>query len=444
MDHEHFSVNSALLKNGEVFNYLSVNEYGGYAYLWGTQGTTYSMYDAMTGNFVLNITSVTLGTLTEDQNGNLLDYYVNSSTANAYNAPTLNLWNATDCVMNWVRATNTGIAGNPSVLGNTWYPPQNANIPFSYGIQWSKPLATNITGGGSFSTLGISKVDTGATDSISTPTVLMTSTNPNSFSSWNSGWQIQAGYNAYTGQQLWLVNRTLPTWCDTAILCSQDGMYAIFCFETGAWYVYSMTTGQQLWGPITSPAFQAFDSESVENGIIADGKLIGIGFGGDVTAFNATNGNVLWTWSTPNSGTESPYGTYPLWVGFNYQATVAGDELLIGGGHEYSPPLFQGSQLWAINITTGKTVWNDLGFDCESCAAVSDGVAVDFNSYDNQIYCYGTGPSRTTVTAPDVGVTTATPITITGTVTDISAGSQQNAVASELSQMGFQRFLTQA
>ncbi|HUK84968.1 MAG TPA: hypothetical protein VLU95_03815, partial [Candidatus Acidoferrum sp.] len=48
---------------------------------------------------------------------------------------------------------------------------------------------------------------------------------------------------------------------------------------------------------------------------------------------------------------------------------------------------------------------------------------------DNQIYAYGTGPSQTTVNAPSVGVTTATPITITGTVTDISAGSKQEAVA---------------
>ena len=39
------------------------------------------------------------------------------------------------------------------------------------------------------------------------------------------------------------------------------------------------------------------------------------------------------------------------------------------------------------------------------------------------------GPSKTTVTAPSVGVTTATPVTIRGTVNDISAGSQQEAVA---------------
>ena len=50
------------------------------------------------------------------------------------------------------------------------------------------------------------------------------------------------------------------------------------------------------------------------------------------------------------------------------------------------------------------------------------------NAYDNQIYAWGMGPSKTTLST--VGVTMqATPITITGSVTDISAGSQQNAVA---------------
>ena len=68
-------------------------------------------------------------------------------------------------------------------------------------------------------------------------------------------------------------------------------------------------------------------------------------------------------------------------------------------------------------------------FDVDGGTAISDGVMTTTNCYDNQIYAYGMGPSETTVTAPDIGVTTATPVTITGTVMDISAGSQQNAVA---------------
>ena len=154
-----------------------------------------------------------------------------------------------------------------------------------------------------------------------------------------------------------------------------------------------------------------------------------MGFGGDITGFNVTNGQVLWTWTTPDSGLETVYGNYPLWVGFNLDPTVAGGEVLIGGGHEYNPPMFQGSQLWAVNTTSGKTEWSILGFDTEAAAAVSDGVMVDYNSYDCQIYAYSMGPAQITVNAPSVGVTTQTPITISGTITDISAGSKQEAVA---------------
>jgi hypothetical protein len=54
---------------------------------------------------------------------------------------------------------------------------------------------------------------------------------------------------------------------------------------------------------------------------------------------------------------------------------------------------------------------------------------LSMNAYDNQIYAFGKGPSQTTVSAPSVGVSTATQITITGTVTDITAGTKQDEIA---------------
>jgi hypothetical protein len=72
------------------------------------------------------------------------------------------------------------------------------------------------------------------------------------------------------------------------------------------------------------------------------------------------------------------------------------------------------------------------GFSAQAHAggdAIADGYYVTFNGYDNQIYTFGMGPSKTTINAPQIGITTATPTTITGSVTDISAGSQQDAVA---------------
>jgi len=139
------------------------------------------------------------------------------------------------------------------------------------------------------------------------------------------------------------------------------------------------------------------------------------------------NGKVNWYYSTGPSGYETPYANWPLWV-FS-DGTVADGKLFIPEGHTYSPPLFHGAQQLALNITNGQPVWSIESFDTTQAMAVADGIGVVLNAYDNQIYAYGIGPSKTTVTAPSLGVTTNTPVTISGTVTDISAGSQQEAVA---------------
>jgi hypothetical protein len=52
-----------------------------------------------------------------------------------------------------------------------------------------------------------------------------------------------------------------------------------------------------------------------------------------------------------------------------------------------------------------------------------------WNGYDGQIYGFGMGPSKTVVTALNPVTTVGAPIVITGSVTDISPGASQEAVA---------------
>jgi hypothetical protein len=52
-----------------------------------------------------------------------------------------------------------------------------------------------------------------------------------------------------------------------------------------------------------------------------------------------------------------------------------------------------------------------------------------FNCYDSQIYVVGQGSSQLTVTAPNTVTTVGVPLTIRGTITDISAGTKQNQQA---------------
>jgi outer membrane protein assembly factor BamB len=161
--------------------------------------------------------------------------------------------------------------------------------------------------------------------------------------------------------------------------------------------------------------------------IVANGTIYIWTLGGNVYSINILTGAINWQYQTPSSAT-SPYGIEPLWESTG-RGVVAGGLLILGEGHEFAPPLFAGANQLALNVTNGQPVWSILGFFVNGDKAVSDGILTDLNAYDNQIYAFGMGPSATTVSAPDIGVTTSTPITITGTVMDISAGSQQQAVA---------------
>ena len=53
---------------------------------------------------------------------------------------------------------------------------------------------------------------------------------------------------------------------------------------------------------------------------------------------------------------------------------------------------------------------------------MGDSVIAMYNTYDQQVYAIGKGPSATTVSAPDVGISLGTSLVIKGTVTDVSPG----------------------
>jgi outer membrane protein assembly factor BamB len=106
--------------------------------------------------------------------------------------------------------------------------------------------------------------------------------------------------------------------------------------------------------------------------------------------------------------------------------------ILSTAGHAYNPPLFKGAKIYCVNATDGTLVWDALGFYTYCAIALADGYLVVFNNYDAQVYCYGRGPSATTVTADPVVSGLGSSVMIRGTVTDQSAGSKGTpAIADE-------------
>jgi len=137
-------------------------------------------------------------------------------------------------------------------------------------------------------------------------------------------------------------------------------------------------------------------------GVIANATLFLVGFGGDIWSINMFTGGINCTLIQPHSKVPLKLTvlTYLADLDSN-RGGLADGILFLQEGHEYSPPLFIGAQQLAINTTNGKLVWSIDAFDVNSRPAMAYGIMTTINAYDNQIYAYGMGPSKTTVNAPN-------------------------------------------
>jgi hypothetical protein len=388
------------------------------------------MYDAQTGNYILSIvngagstsasgTTATM-TVTEDESGDLIGYFVNASVTGV----TLNMWNSTQAIL----YPNSQFVPGVTVANWNWRPLQNQVIDFKRGIVWTTPLATNISGVPLPQNLAINSVNSGVVFLTAVPA-------PDVSGTFNTGFGIEAGYNANTGAQLWITNRTLDAFARDQITKVGYGVYVRVDATKGTIRAYSLNTGALVWGPkqLTGengnfPVPNPYNSIGGYQSELANGKLYIMGFGGDVWAVNILTGEQLWYTNTNtligDAGSDTPYGVWPLWVFSG--GSVSGDGVYyLNVGHEYSPPLFRGAQQLALNTTTGELMWKILGFDVTNAGTIVDGVLTVLNAYDNQLYSYGKGPSAMTVEVQPFG----SQMVIRGNVVDISAGTKQQAQA---------------
>jgi len=430
--------NNEVLRCGQIFNEITPNQYGAQAYLWaiplagaGFMGAPsyMAMYDAMTGKWILNVTGIPSAlTLVEDDAGNLGAYYINSTTNFLTGSVTASLtfWNATRCINLYV--SNYG-GGAPVADQWMWRPPQGGQLDFKQGIQWSVPLPAKDSAGSSLTVmatyfgmqfpsylLGISAIQSGV--------VYMQGSQSAQFS-YQTGWQEEAGFSALDGHQLWgafNVSEVPFSIIYTGGNWAGSGARVELTESSLSVTGYSLTTGLKLWGPTVLPNASPFSSLGA-NSVVANGVDYIWLYGGDVYAYNIVTGELIWQYHTPSGGYESPYGIEPLWT-FSV-GTVADGKLFVPEGHMYSPPLFHDAQQLALNTTNGELVWSIDAFDVTSAPAISDGVMVTLNAYDNQIYAWGKGPTAMTAEVQPFGST----MVIRGTVTDISAGTKQEAPA---------------
>jgi hypothetical protein len=393
-----------------------------------TTGTQWNLYDGINGKYVMSVVNGSALTLGQDPNGDLIGYFTNSTKGTQVIHPTAGTTALATTTGTHITAVNmTTCMGVTSAMS-----PTNLNVntirAMQTGYIFDVDVPTNMSGVPYSPALGFSGI---------TGDALVFTAGNNMWGTY--GFITMASLDAWTGQFLGATNITYPGTIALLPWTREmsglgDGQYIMGnCVNMDIVSYYARTCTKawdtQLFGTngATPNIYDLFQIKPY----FGKGLSIWEALGGDIWAINTTTGKVVWyanttMWSGP-SGTETPYNIWPVWV-FS-SSCVSNDVGYFAGGHEYNPPLFHGAQLYAVNMTDGSLVWKQL---CTSVTStiIAYGKVVALNAYDNQLYCWGKGPSAITVQAPAIGVTTETPITITGSIMDVSPGINQLLVKS--------------
>jgi hypothetical protein len=428
---QNYTVNPSF---GAIVNFDSPNQHGSIAYLIATQtvagSLNWMMFDPVDGQWVFNITNVPSGTMSYGPSGEPIIYQANLASK------WLALWNFTQVVSN----------GTLNALTANGYRPVGTvlNSTLRDAYSWNVTLPTLPTTGAGIGwaingdlMLGYSNMRS----SFGQPT--WGGPAADNTAVYGTVWAVSLKEGS-KGTLLWTKDIQVPTGNITLQLGTVDPvnrMFFVSTKETMQWYGYNLDTGSLVWGPVGDTRsfnyYPTIGSGGVAQiGYVANGKLYVGGYGGEIWCYDTSNGHVVWSYggggagNSTNSGTETSWGLYPTFI-----AAICADKVYVYS-NEHSPntPLYRDEKIRAINATTGQEIftlnsWAACGGFGDYGFPIADGQIAYLNAYDMKVYSLGQGPSRTTVTAPDLAATVGTPIVIRGSVTDISAGTTQDEQA---------------
>jgi hypothetical protein len=153
------------------------------------------------------------------------------------------------------------------------------------------------------------------------------------------------------------------------------------------------------------------------------GQLFVLTYAG-VYGVNATNGQITWSFNPGSSGQETPYNSWS----FGSTGAVVGGGILFAPETEHSPTLYyRGNAMEAIDVYTGRRVWNISGYYTPTALAYGTLVAQDVPN--GGTYGFAKGPSKTTVQAS--ANTIGAGILIKGTVLDMSTAQMGTPAISD-------------
>jgi hypothetical protein len=428
-------INTTMPSFGQIYNYESPNQHGGYAYLWRTSGVTlpegdisvsgtqtWQMLDAYTGKSICRVANVSSsGTAVYGKDGSILRY--NLANLAPRGAPAdyyLQCWNisAIDTMIATLTGTTAwqwrpsggGFGGGPPLRGDYYVHDGSTGFALNVslpGVEGSIRCVRE----GEYVIIG----SQGSNDGVNVVKGKMVT------------YSLAEGKE---GQKLDEVQFTPPSTegnvsISLTAVFPEDG---VICFEDKKNLIrwgYSLDTGAMLWESDPEPQMNYYNM--YDN--YYKGMLLSPSWGGVILAYNITTGDVIWNYTASNVGWESPYGNYPI----NIFAICDDKIYTLTGEHSISQPMWRGPNLRCINPTTGEEIWKILGFSANGGASLggqyaqmADGKVLALNYFDNELYCFGPGSSATTVSIQTDVITHGNSVVIKGTVTDQTETGRRN------------------
>ena len=425
------------LSFGQIIDYESPNQHGARSYLWSTSGTSWYMYDAIRGDLMVTIANATAGGVPVlDEKGNLFMYYLDG-IANRYY-----MWSATKAIMSRILPIGSFFIWNFQPEAPIYREP----IDWSAGMEWNVSIP-DMPGSQTFRS-------SSKTYSLKDNVFVAMSIIPPDYAGSTHAQLWEVAYPATLQKdpngnyptsidQLWLADRSTrqnldhesrDIWTMLDYSNVEDGVYTYRVRDQLQTIAYDAKTGVQKW--ITDPTTDAFGMFPGA-GWIAYGKAFTAGYDGKIRVYNLETGALLWTYFSGYVGYNTPYGWGPFYGGLLFA-----DNKVFGFNSEHSPnqPIYKGARVHAVNIATGNGIWSISGMFTAHRTLIADGILVGDNQYDNQIYAFGKGQSKTTVSAPLTAVTQGQSVMLTGTVTDQSPGKPGTPAISDESMSAWMEY----
>jgi hypothetical protein len=426
------------LIKGQLYDYEAPNQHGvvgGIIWQEADRGATWIAYDAFTGKWIFNLTDIPRGTEVYTEYGEIERYVFD------YGDRWMALWTS-------AALPTSPLVATPGTTTNAYqFRPIGKTLNMSSNIVWNVTLP-DLSGDASPRILKVIPGDLilgtssafpglgGRREGLPPDTITM--------------WAI-SDKPGNRGQLIWKKSYPAPSGMLTTTLGPVDTDARVFTMsyvETFEWLGFSVDTGEQLWGPTGDDDFRAFQyygggEGGGQKGYAGYGNLYVQGFGGEVHAYDLTTGQLIWEYNNTNSGVETVWGYYPIFI------AAIGDEKVYVFNNEHSPnaPLYKGEKVRALDAFTGEEIWTLTGWSGQtggrgtSTAVLADGFFTYYSYYDNTVYCIGKGPSATTLQAPLTAITQGQTLMLTGTVTDQSPGAVGTPAMSDESMSSWMEYL---